>query len=132
MDLSQGEVYSFNTIADEVLGEHTNVRLVGIGGLLITEVTGIDVMNLGDRVVAASGPSTIDMADKRFFIFKDVASGELSVVAEDWVVSSTVRLTEGNSYLIRLQNMPSDQLSHISDAIRPLLPRGVTMTISST
>jgi len=131
MNLQQGETYSFNTIADEVLGEFTNVTLIAEGDVIITKVTEIDVMNLGDRVAAVAGPSSIAMKDKRFFIFKAPATGELFVVAEDWIVESTIRQTNGNTYIVRLHNMPSDNVSYLTQALKALLPQGVTMSISS-
>lgn len=117
--LSINKHYNFSLYPNSVLGvRYTNTKLVSI----LDYTTALKFSNielLHRQIYPYLPPNTLqDHTKYTYYLFKH--NNKDIVIADVWIINSSIEETNGLSYTIKLENITPSQLSIIRDQLRLL------------
>lgn len=124
--LSINKHYNFSVYANSILGtSYKNTKLVSI--LDYTTALKFGNVELLHRQVYPYLPPGTPSDHTRYSYYLFSHNGKTLVLADVWIVASSIEETEGLNYTLRLSNITSSQLAIVRDQLRLL---GIQFTVS--
>ncbi len=118
--------YNFSVYANSILGTtYRNARLVSI----LDYKTALKFSNIvlqHNRVYPYLPANTLEDATKYTYYKFQVGDKEI-VLADVWIIDSSIEMSTGTDHTLKLINVSSGQLSTVRDQLRLL---GISFTIS--
>lgn len=118
--------YNFSVYANSILGTtYRNARLVSI----LDYKTALKFSNIvlqHNRVYPYLPTNTLEDATKYTYYKFQVGDKEI-VLADVWIIDSSIEMSTGTDHTLKLINVSSGQLSTVRDQLRLL---GISFTIS--
>lgn len=118
--------YNFSVYANSILGTtYRNARLVSI----LDYKTALKFSNIvlqHNRVYPYLPANTLEDATK-YTYYKFEVGGKEVVLADVWIVDTSIEMSTGTDHTLKLINVSSGQLSTVRDQLRLL---GISFTIS--
>lgn len=125
MSLIINNHYNFSLHTNTSLGvTYTNCRLVSILDYQ-TALRFANVVQLHRQIYPYLPSGTVeDQTRYSYYLFND--NGKNVVIADVWIINSSIELSAGSVYKLKLMNVTSSQLTLIRDQLRVL---GVSFTV---
>lgn len=119
LSLTINKYYNFSLYHNSVLGvSYTNAKLISILDYN-TALKFSNVELLHKQIYPYLPPNTLrDHTKYTYYLFN--YNNKNIVIADVWIVASSIEETTGLSYTIRLNNITSSQLSIVRDQLRLL------------
>lgn len=120
MNLQIGKIYTFNTFAPSILG--TTIKNAKLKAILDYEsATKIEAVILKHRAIYPLLPTgTIDNPESYTYYHFQSESGEKIIIAEPWIVESTVEIIEHINLQVTLPGVSLSDTSRIRDALNAM------------
>lgn len=120
MNLQIGKIYTFNTFAPSILG--TTIKNAKLKAILDYEsATKIEAVILKHRSIFPLLPSgTIDNPESYTYYHFLSESGDKIIIAEPWIVESTVEIIEHINLQVTLPGVSLSDTSRIRDALNAM------------
>ncbi len=120
MNLQIGKIYTFNTFAPSILG--TTIKNAKLKAILDYEsATKIEAVILKHRSIFPLLPSgTIDNPESYTYFHFLSESGDKIIIAEPWIVESTVEIIEHINLQVTLPGVSLSDTSRIRDALNAM------------
>lgn len=120
MNFQIGKTYTFNTYAPSILG--TTIKNAKLKSILDYEsATKIEAVILKHRAIYPLLPTgTIDNPESYTFYYFQSESGEKIIIAEPWIVESTIEIVEHINLQVTLPGVSLADTSRIRDALNAM------------
>ena len=126
-----GSRYNFNTVSPTVLSaSYKNMKVIAILTFRIA-IKYADVVTINEQIEKVEGISLLDPKDVRYILFEN-EYGEEVVLAEDWIDPNSVVKVDSITATIRIENITTEDLLVIENALRALGYNKIDITTTST
>jgi len=116
MDFSIGKKYNFTTIAPVTLGAtYKNMKVKAIVDF-DTAIKFEDVVTIRQKIIQETGATLLKPRDVLYIIFQNV-DGKTVILAQDWIVSSSIVLVEKINATIKLEDITTEDIPNIKDVL---------------